>query len=275
MLTGGRTGKAEATGGTVQAPAQEITEGIGTTITLTTTTAAVEVGRVDGGVAETANGNETEKETITALIHVMEATRTPATTHPTAFPLPLVLPLMEDTRRLKTCPPTTHPPPPGWNPRRPSILSKVLARGVLEWEVVWTMTTALILTTRPWRRHLHLLPSHRPPSSQPLWPKPSALLISARTVPSEKNSGPNLNAIPARRPIRLGHLQPPRLPTPLSRHPLPPRLQPPCLTTSPLPQHPSLRHLHSVTPPRSQTPLMRACRSCTTAAAWTRVLRCC
>lgn len=67
MLTGERTGTAGATGGTVQAPAQEITEGIGTTITPTTTTAAVEVGRVDGGVAETVNGNETEKETLTAL----------------------------------------------------------------------------------------------------------------------------------------------------------------------------------------------------------------
>lgn len=232
----------------------------------------MEVGRVGGGVAETVNGSETEKETITALIRVTEATQTPATTHPTASPLPLPPPLMEDTRHLKICPPTTHPPPPGWNPHRPFILSKVPARGVLQWEVVWTMTTVLILTTHPWRRRLHLLPSRRPPSSWPLWPKPLALLISARTVPSEKNSGPNLNGIPAHHPIRL---RPPRLPTPPYHRPPPPRLQPPCLTTSPLPQHPSLRLLHNVTPPRNQTPLMRACRSCTTAAAWTHVLRCC
>lgn len=61
MLTGGRRGTVGVTGGTVQAPAPEITEGIGTIITPTTTTAAVEVGRVDGGVAETVNGSETEK----------------------------------------------------------------------------------------------------------------------------------------------------------------------------------------------------------------------
>lgn len=107
MLIGGRIGMAGATGATAQAPAREITEGIGTTITPTTTTAAVEVDRVGGGAAEIGNGSETEKENITALIHVTEATQTPA-----ASPLPLP-PLMEDTRRLKTCPPTTHLLPPG------------------------------------------------------------------------------------------------------------------------------------------------------------------
>lgn len=149
------------------------------------------------------------------------------------------------------------------------------ARVVLGWEEAWTMTTVLILTTRPWHHRHHLLPSRRPPSLQPLWLKRSALLILVRTVPSEKNSGPNPNAFLAPRPIHLGHLRPPRLLTSQSRHPPPLHPPPPCLTTSPLRQHPSLRLLHSVTRPRSLTPPMRACRSCTTAAAWTRVLRCC
>lgn len=98
-----------ATGATAQAPAREITEGIGTTITPTTTTAAAEVDRAGGGAAETGNGSETEKETITAPIHVTEANRT----RPIASRLPLPPPPMEDTRRLKTCPPMTHLLPPG------------------------------------------------------------------------------------------------------------------------------------------------------------------
>ncbi len=93
------------------------------------------------------------------------------------------------------------------------------------------MTTVLILTTRPWRRRLHLLPSRQPPSSQPLWLKRSALLILVRTVPSEKNSGPNPNAIPAPRP------HPPRTPPTSS----PPHASVPSSSTSPsstsLPHH--------------------------------------
>lgn len=265
---------AGATGGIVQAHVQEITVGIGTTITPTTITVAEE-GRVDEGAAEIGSGSGTEMENSTPLIHVTGATRTPATTHPIASPLPLLLPHLEDSPHLKTCLPMIHPLPLGWSPHQPSVPSRVQVRGLLGWEEAWTMTIVVIHTTHPWHLHRHRLPFRPPLSLQLLWLRHSALLISARTVLSEKNNGPNPNAIPAPRPFHLGHLQLPRLPTPLSHHQLPPRPQPPCLTISLLLQHPSLRLLHSVTPLQSLTPPMRAYRSCTTAAAWTLVLRCC
>lgn len=274
MLTGERTGTAGATGGIVQAHVQEITVGIGTTITPTTTTVAEEA-RVDEEAAETGSGSEIEMENSTHLIHVMGATRTLATTPPIVSPLPLLPPHLEDSPHLKTCPLTTHPPPLGWSPRRPSVPSKVQVRGLLGWEEAWTMTIVVIHTIHPWRLHRLRLPFRQPLSLQLLWLRHSARLISVRTVPSEKNNGPNPNAIPAPRPFHLGHLQPPHLPTPPSHHHLPPRPQLPCHTIFLLPRHPSLRLLHSVTLLQSLTPPMRACRSCTTAAAWTHVLRCC